>query len=221
MTRFAVVYDEATRPCAKGPQPGTVALSQGVMHARPGIGTLGIFNCRDVVGTLGTPSVHGNGRAWDAKPATRARGDQLALELVAHHVELGVQAVIWWRRAWSVLRPYWHAYDGTDPHTGHLHIEQNKAAAAALTVGAVLAALDHEQDEENEMPYTLLADVDGDPHANPPIKPGKVYMVTPAGLVYVTGPTSLEQLRDAGVASHEPPDPMSHRQLVEWLKTTA
>ena len=43
-----------------------------------------------------------------------------------------MQYLIWNRHARRPGRP-WHAYGGTDPHTGHAHVEQNRDGAAHVT----------------------------------------------------------------------------------------
>lgn len=160
--RYPLVYQPGLLPCAAGPQPGTKALRDGVMEAYPGVTDLGIFNCRPVRGTDATgrrlvPSVHGNGRAWDAGiPATssgRQLGGHLAALLTSPEVFpfLGIQAVIWWEKAWSLPRPYWHDYFGEDPHHSHLHIEQVPLAASRLTIAEVRQVLRPADEEDDEM----------------------------------------------------------------------
>lgn len=208
---FLPVYDPATRPCALSNRPGAIALRDGVLEAMRepwGIYNLGILSCRDIAGSNPPePSIHGNGRAWDAGVRSRIGGDHLAAVLVEHHLELGVQGVIWWHEAWSTVTPRWHAYNGADPHTGHLHIELTREAGERLTIAEVRAVLEPHHQEDDEMPYKLLQ---GDHSV-------KLYMVTPAGLVHVSNPESLSLLRAAGIASPAPPVVVPQVQITTWL----
>lgn len=131
--------------CTGSAQPGTVALRDGVEATYPGIGNDGIYNCRQTRGG-GSWSLHAEGRAWDAHcdaSTQLALGNTLAAHLVIYHQKLGIQRVIWNHRIWDAARG-WHAYNGVDPHTGHLHIEICWAAAKGtqqLTVSYVKSVL--------------------------------------------------------------------------------
>lgn len=137
---------------------------------------LGIYNPRTIRGT-GTPSLHNVGRAWDAgTPSVEAKsqGTELANLLVTHHLDLGVQLVIWQRRIWSNIRKAegWRVYRGTSPHTEHMHIELTIEAGAGLTSGIIQQAiggamtitLPANRDETIRRIQTALGvEVDGDP----------------------------------------------------------
>lgn len=141
---YPIVYEPAQFD-AKGPMPGARLLMASILQLYPGSTNLGIYNNRAQRGTKVT-SVHAEGRALDVGfPDIGLNGNpvgnRLAADLVRLHGELGVQCVIWCRRIWSTKHPTWHAYTGVDPHTGHLHIELNRAAAKALTSAEAVAAL--------------------------------------------------------------------------------
>lgn len=131
---MAVRYDVARGP-ASGPQPGTVALRD---HWRrvTGLGDLGIFNPRRVRGARAW-SVHAEGRAFDGAanahdPAQKALADRYVAFLIAAAEDLHIQQIIWNRRIWRSGRG-WRAYSGASPHTDHVHVEQNRTGAAAVT----------------------------------------------------------------------------------------
>lgn len=144
---FPVVYEPAARDSG-GPMPGARALMAACLALYPPATNLGIYNPRDQRGTNVT-SLHAEGRAIDVGypdvggPSGRGHpvGQQLANDMVRYHAELGVQCVIYYRRIWSTTKPSWRAYSGTDPHTGHLHIELNRAAAAGLTSAEAIRIL--------------------------------------------------------------------------------
>lgn len=158
MPRYSLnCYNSTGSRCSGKPQPGTVALSVAVRALYPGIGTLGIYNCRPSSGGGGL-STHGEGRGWDAAcnaNTHRAVGDKLAADLIAHYTELGVQRIIWNRRQTDVPHGMgnWRAYGGASPHTDHLHIELCWQAARddPLTVEYVKRVLGGEEDD---LPYT-------------------------------------------------------------------
>lgn len=135
---YGFVYDGPPTRCAKGPRPGTKALSVGVME-RFGCGTDGIFNCRPTRNSGSTTlSFHADGRAWDAK-STGELNRRIAAWLVQWADELGVQEVISYRRRWDARTRQWRVYNGDDPHTGHVHVSQCIRAANSLTLATVRA----------------------------------------------------------------------------------
>lgn len=159
LTMFAVTYDAAQHDAGKS-QPGARQLMLWCLDAYPSATNLGIYAPRNVRGG-GALSVHAEGRAIDVGfPDVGAAGNplgwQLAHQLVAAHVAIGIQCVIYARRIWSTARPAWRAYGGTDPHTGHVHAELNREAAQWLTAAEITAALGG----GNAMPelFTLPAD---------------------------------------------------------------
>lgn len=120
-------YNATGKKCSGKAQPGVVALRKAVRELFPGIGDLGIYNCRATRGG-GSLSTHGEGRGWDAKcnatsKSGLALGNRLAAWLVLHAQELGIQRVIWNRRQWDSKTRTWRKYSGRSPHTDHLHIE--------------------------------------------------------------------------------------------------
>lgn len=141
---FAVTYDPATFDAGKA-SSGARELMAYALAAYPTASNLGIYAPRDQRGSAAL-SVHAEGRAIDvgfpyAGAAGNPEGLALADVLVAHHEALGVQCVIYARRIWSTQRPTWRTYGGTDPHTGHVHIELTRQAAAGLTGPIIDAAL--------------------------------------------------------------------------------
>lgn len=144
MSRFPVRYDRATSD-SRGPTPGAKALLDWILATTPHTTNLGIYNYRPVRGG-GTLSVHAEGRAIDVgtpDPLAQAAVDDLLPLLVEHHADLGLQLAIWRRRVWSNTRQGegWRPYTGTDPHTGHTHLELTRAAAAALTPSMIADTL--------------------------------------------------------------------------------
>jgi hypothetical protein len=127
-------YDEAgpwmggTR-CAGHIKRGTFALGKALANYWGG--SFGGYACRQNTADASQMSVHGTGRALDFFPQSRGEGDAIAAFLVAHHEQLGIQLVIWWRRDWQ-CGPGWTVYGGPVPHTDHLHIEQDASAAETI-----------------------------------------------------------------------------------------
>jgi hypothetical protein len=78
-----------------------------------------------------------DGAGDGASPAGHPVANRLVADLVAWHAALGVQCVIYNRRIWSTSQPLWRPYTGTDPHTGHVHLELNRAASTGLTAALV------------------------------------------------------------------------------------
>lgn len=150
---MAFCYDSTGGTCSGKAQPGAIALRNVVRRLYPGIGDLGIYNCRPTRGG-GSLSTHGEGRGWDAKcdaNTQKALGDRLATDLIEHCAmeELGIQRVIWNRRQWDSRTRTWRAYSGVSPHRDHLHIELCWESAKKLTEARVNEILG----EEDEMTY--------------------------------------------------------------------
>lgn len=166
---YPILYEPAQYDSG-GPMPGARLLMASILQLYPGSTNLGIYNNRAQRGTKVT-SVHAEGRALDVGfpdigLSGNPVGNRLAADLVRLHAPLGIQCVIWCRRIWSTRHPTWHAYTGVDPHTGHLHIELNRAAAKALTSAEAVAALrppvsTPQPPQENPMavPQPTLGDV--------------------------------------------------------------
>ena len=102
------------------------------------------FNCRNVDGT-NSMSAHGVGRAVDLffnanDAAQRRRADDMVFMLLASDAvgnpnaiarRMGIQTIIWNRRIWTANNAAagMRTYTGKHPHTDHVHIEINNAAA--------------------------------------------------------------------------------------------
>lgn len=157
MPTYGRCYNGTGSRCSGRAQPGTLALREGVRASFPGIGDLGIYNCRPTRGG-GSLSTHGEGRGWDAAcnattASGKALGDRLAAALIKYHHVLGIQRIIWNRRQWDVNSGAWRAYGGVSPHTDHLHIELCWSAARdkPLTVGYVKQVLSGTQEDWFDM----------------------------------------------------------------------
>jgi hypothetical protein len=135
-------------------QPGMDALIE--YAASIGIGSLGCFNDRAVRGSTSTPSLHREGRAYDAEAGDAT--DAFVDALVTHYAELGVQQVIWRERSWRCDRTgdKWRPYDGADPHTSHAHIELTRTAAHTLTIEAIRTILEDDMPTAQEIADALL-----------------------------------------------------------------
>lgn len=127
--------------CTDGPQPGmrqAMAWYLGAYRDRGGT-NLGIYLCRPIAGT-DILSLHAEGRATDfGVPMGASWAQGLADTLMDRSAQLGVQCVIYDRRIWSAThcRDGWRRYNGSDPHTGHLHVEWSWEAARTLTVAHI------------------------------------------------------------------------------------
>jgi hypothetical protein len=128
-------YEPAAVRCSGVAQPGVEAFMEwAVRDFGRGAFNLGIYNCRTVRGSANR-SVHGDGRAGDVgfPGVSNANGTALLNTLLPHVRELGIQLIIWDRRIWSAKAPLGARYQGTVPHTDHLHIEFTWNAARTLT----------------------------------------------------------------------------------------
>ncbi|GAB3459254.1 peptidoglycan-binding domain-containing protein [Actinophytocola sediminis] len=132
---------EPARSCTGSPTPGAKALMSWFLgaYANQGGKSLGIYNCRTVAGSA-TTSLHGEGRAADlGVPIGSTWAATLADRLRLSSAQLGVQCVIYNRRIWSGSYPHagWRTYNGSNPHTDHLHVELSRSAASTLTATRV------------------------------------------------------------------------------------
>jgi LysM repeat protein len=133
-------YVEQTT-CDPVTKPGTQALSEMVLtHYDAGWNGGYVRDCES-----GGVSEHKEGRAWDwmlraDDPAEGATGEQFLAWLTAtgpagedayNARRLGVMYVIWNHRIWSAEG--WRPYQGSDPHTGHLHISLSWTGALRQT----------------------------------------------------------------------------------------
>jgi hypothetical protein len=138
--RFA--YDSPGDRCSGGLRPGARALGSAIEQrfrrsiASPGQGLPAVqgYVCRSVRGGSGL-SVHSTGRALDVfiprigGRADNTKGDAVANWVLQNAAQLGVQAIIWDRSAWSVRQRRVGYYAGLHPHDDHLHIELTEEAA--------------------------------------------------------------------------------------------
>ena len=131
--------------CDPVAKPGTRALAEMVL-THYGAGWNGGYT-RDCAS--GGTSEHKEGRAWDwmlraEDPGERAAAEDFLAWLTAagpageeayNARRLGVMYVIWNHRIWS---PHggvdgWRVYQGSDPHTGHLHVSLSWSGALGQT----------------------------------------------------------------------------------------
>lgn len=175
---FALTFDKATT-ATRGPQPGAVALYRFILADPrwPAATGLGIYNNRLVRGSRTSLSVHAEGRALDIgfpviHPDGHPEGNELADLLVEHHLDLGVQQVIWAGRIWSNYRAQdgWRSFRGSSgSHHDHIHLELHRKAALQLTTEMIeeaLMALTPEQDKMlHELHRSLVGLVQEGEHA--------------------------------------------------------
>lgn len=129
---------QAAGPCSSGPSSGARALREFMLGRYPEAHDGGIYNCRTVRGTT-SPSMHGEGRAWDMMLPVRngrghPRGHEAVRELGEHGALLGIQTAIFDRTIWSSRSPSGRQYTGVHPHFDHVHYELTRDAARTLTV---------------------------------------------------------------------------------------
>jgi lysophospholipase L1-like esterase len=125
----ALRHDSTGTKCARGPQPGAIAVRDWLKRNVPG-SSFGIYNCRNVRGGSSL-SLHAEGRAVDWK-VTTANGNALVSRLLASEGperwalarRMGAQEVIFNRRIWTAKRAGegLRRYTGSNPHTDHVHI---------------------------------------------------------------------------------------------------
>jgi hypothetical protein len=128
-------YDSAG-PCSSGPSAGAIVLRDFMLARYSEASDGGIFNCRTVRGST-SPSIHGEGRAWDMMLPVRngrghPRGHEAVRELGAHGRRLGIQSIIFDRTIWSARSPSGRPYTGVHPHYDHLHIELTREGGRRL-----------------------------------------------------------------------------------------
>lgn len=81
----------------------------------------GICVCKRISGTYSW-SQHSYCNAIDIN-GTSHQMYEISRFLVDNADELNVYTVIYNRQAWSRRTPYWHYYNGTNPHTDHVHVD--------------------------------------------------------------------------------------------------
>lgn len=136
---MSIRYDRAQK-CSTGPQPGATALLAEIRKQFPGSASAGIYNCRNVRGGSSL-SLHAEGRALDVKPSSKSQGDLIRNWVYARREQLQAQEIIWYRQIWSSIYPDdgFRPYNGTNPHTDHVHVGLNWIGAANPTSGGVTA----------------------------------------------------------------------------------
>lgn len=129
--------------CSGGFMPGAKRM-QDWLRANWGSATIGGYNCRPNSASPSKTSIHGVGRAsdWsrDAGNAThRAQVASFIARMSANGAAMaratGVQYWIWDRQQYSVRGTSVQRsdYSGPNPHTDHVHIEQNIAGSKLQT----------------------------------------------------------------------------------------
>lgn len=133
--------------CSQSEKAGVAAFARFVTEHQGGI-------IGRIVGPCGVKSGHASGRAWDwmisaLDPESRARADELIDWLLANDAEMfrrvGLRYLIWDKKLFSSVFPYWRPYDGfseqgtcpsppcRNPHTDHVHFSFSKEGAAGGT----------------------------------------------------------------------------------------
>lgn len=150
---MTVVRYDASKGPSGGPTRGAIALRD---HWREvtGLGDLGIYNPRKVRGSRTTWSTHASGRAVDFAanahdPSQAAKAEHYIQFLIRHSTSFQVQYLIWDRKCWRSGQG-WRNYQGTSPHTDHVHVELNIDGGQNLTLQKLRTqwARDHAPQEE-------------------------------------------------------------------------
>jgi len=130
--------------CSGYPQPGTKALMQYLILRFPQTWSMGIYNCRDQVGSSAL-STHGCGKAGDSGvPTTSTGGPRPTLGnpvvqfLIKYANELGIMGIIYNRIRYDDMSPRGRTYTGPHPHYDHIHWEQVLAMARSLTLTRII-----------------------------------------------------------------------------------
>ena len=136
---------EGQSTCDPTAKPGTLALRNLLLARYPSTGSSGISRACDIGGR----SEHKEGRAFDwranvTNATQKAAVDDFVAALFAtdsyghQHAlarRMGVMYVIWNRQMWSAYSAGagWRPYNGSSPHTDHVHISLSWAGARAQT----------------------------------------------------------------------------------------
>ena len=131
--------------CSPPAKPGADGFRRIVLTAFPGTHSYGVS--RDC--SVGGPSEHKEGRAWDWGVAATDSGDRAAASEVLRWLfraeptgrrwamvrRLGVMYIIYNRRIWASYRAEegWRPYVGANPHTDHIHFSFSWAGARKQT----------------------------------------------------------------------------------------
>lgn len=138
--------------CTQYGPAGAMALMVYLEDWFPGQVSMGICNCRQVVGG-GSYSHHAECRAYDEGHAVSVVGGQIAVAtlnlLGPHGSRLGIDHFICNHnptgagrgdpRIYSQSAPQGRVYTGTHPHKDHNHIGLTRAAGRNLTYGTLVA----------------------------------------------------------------------------------
>ncbi|HUR51407.1 MAG TPA: hypothetical protein VMZ11_04720 [Mycobacteriales bacterium] len=140
---FATYQKQTT--CSPTAKPGTVKLKNLLLKTYPGTRSLGISRACSAGGT----SEHKEGRAFDwgvrvSSASEKAKAAAFLAWLLktdaaghkaANARRLGVMYVIWNKRIWGAYAANsgWRAYNGSNPHTDHVHISLSRAGGAGTT----------------------------------------------------------------------------------------
>ncbi len=162
-----------TPGCDPTAKPGVVAF-RGILKAEYGRADLGITRSCSV----GEPSDHHDGRALDYPfnafdsgqladanallnwlLATDQYGNRHALAR-----RLGINYMIWNRKIWKAYEPSagWQAYNGTSPHTDHIHFSFGWPGALKQTSWWTSGGVDRPAESVNGDNYDDLLAVDPD-----------------------------------------------------------
>lgn len=116
--------------CSGRAQPGTKNLLVAVNDLFDWTTSLGIYNCRPSSGGGGL-STHAEGRGVDIgiPGVSNPLGYVVLNKLRDKAWDLGIQRIIWDRKAYSAAHPNGSVYTGPSPHNEHLHVEQTWEAA--------------------------------------------------------------------------------------------
>jgi hypothetical protein len=136
---------EGQSTCDPTPKLGTLALRDLLLARYPNTSSLGISRNCDV----GGQSEHKDGRAfdWGAKITSASQVASVedfltalfATDSAGHpHAlarRMGIMYVIWNQRIWGAYdaQTGWRPYDGSNPHTDHMHISLSWAGARGET----------------------------------------------------------------------------------------
>lgn len=134
---------EGQKTCDPSPKAGTVKLRNLLLAHYPATTSFGIDRACDVGGR----SEHKEGRAFDwganiNNAAQRAAAEDFLERLFATDKygnkdamarRLGVMYVIRNKKIWHAHSAEWQPYEGTSPHTDHVHISLSWAGARAQT----------------------------------------------------------------------------------------
>lgn len=131
--------------CDPVAKPGVRAFANLLLTTYPDTSSLGIV--RDC--GIGGQSEHKEGRAWDWGVSYSSATDRAHVNEVFHWLfatdargnkaamarRLGLMYIIWNNQIWKAyqLDRGWQAYNGSDPHTGHVHFSFGWAGARQAT----------------------------------------------------------------------------------------